>query len=86
MAKALRAQTPISVRFGKAEKSTLRALQARAKANHRTLSEQLKYYTYLGMVAADNPDLPLSMIEGILEAREEFKAGLGTPYQWGVVR
>ena len=38
----------------------LQVLQARAKANRRTLSEQLKYYTYLGMVAADNPDLPLS--------------------------
>jgi len=78
--------TPISVRFAKQEKSMLRLLQARAKASHRTLSEQLKYYTYLGMVAADNPDLPLSMIEGILEAREEFKAGLGRPYEWGVIR
>ncbi len=77
---------PISVRFAKQEKSLLRLLQARAKASHRTLSEQLKYYTYLGMVAADNPDLPLSMIEGILEAREEFRAGLGKPYQWGVIR
>jgi hypothetical protein len=46
----------------------------------------LKYYTFLGMVAADNPDIPLSIIEGILEAREEFRAGLGTPYEWGVTR
>ncbi len=37
------------------------------------------------MIAADNPDLPLSLIEGILEAREELKAGLGQPYQWGVL-
>ena len=36
------------------------------------------------MVAADNPGLPLSMIEGILEAREEFRADLGKPYEWGV--
>ncbi|MBI2815686.1 MAG: hypothetical protein HYX72_01980 [Acidobacteria bacterium] len=63
----------------------LRVLRARAKASHRTLSEQVKYYTHLGMVAADNPDLPLSLIEGILEGREEFKAGLGKPYQWGVI-
>src|SRR3989338_4285680 len=62
------------------------ASPARARASRRPLSEQLKYYTYLGMVAADNPDLPLSMIEGILEAREEFKAGLGKPYEWGVIR
>jgi hypothetical protein len=85
MKRSMTAPTPISVRFGKEEKTMLRVLQARAKASHRTLTEQLKYYTYLGMVAADNPDLPLSMIEGILEAREEFKAGLGTPYRWGVI-
>ncbi len=86
MPKLMTAPTPISVRFGKEEKPMLQVLQARAKASRRTLSEQLKYYTYLGMVAADNPDLPLSMIEGILEAREEFKAGLGKPYAWGVIR
>ena len=86
MPRVVESRTPVSVRFGKEEKSMLRVLQARARASHRTLSEQLKYYTYLGMVAADNPDLPLSMIEGILEAREEFKAGLGKPYQWGVIR
>jgi len=86
MTKGATTPTPISVRFGKEDRSMLQALQARAKASRRTLSEQLKYYTYLGMVAADNPDLPLSMIEGILEAREEFKAGLGKPYEWGVIR
>lgn len=86
MPKVSTAPSPISVRFGKEEKPMLQILQARAKASRRTLSEQLKYYTYLGMVAADNPDLPLSMIEGILEAREEFKAGLGRPYEWGVIR
>lgn len=85
MPKAGAGPSPVSVRFGRNEKPLLRVLQARAKASHRTLSEQLKHYTYLGMVAADNPDLPLSMIEGILEAREEFKAGLSTPYQWGVI-
>ena len=86
MTKDATTPTPISVRFGKEDRSMLQVLQARAKASRRTLSEQLKYYTYLGMVAADNPDLPLSMIEGILEAREEFKAGLGKPYKWGVIR
>lgn len=85
MSRAVTAPTPISVRFGREEEPMLRTLQARAKASRRTLSEQLKYYTYLGMVAADNSDLPLSMIEGILEAREEFKAGLGKPYEWGVI-
>lgn len=86
MAKTMAATVhPISVRFGREEKPMLQVLQARAKAGHRTLSEQMKYFTYLGMVATDNPDLPLSMIEGIQEAREEFKAGLGKPYEWGVL-
>jgi hypothetical protein len=62
-----------------------RVLRARAKASKRSMSEQMKYYAHLGMIAADNPDLPLAMIEGILEAQEEMKAGLGKPYRWGVV-
>lgn len=77
---------PISVRFGRDERTMMRMLRARAKASKRSLSEQIKYYAHLGMIAKDNPDLPLSMIEGILEAREEFKAGLGRPYEWGVLK
>lgn len=84
MARAMPAHFPISVRFGKEEKGMLRVLQARARASRRTLSEQLKYFAYLAMVAADNPDLPLAMIEGVFEAREEFRAGLGKPYEWNV--
>ena len=38
------------------------------------------------MIAEDNPDLPLSMIQGILEAQAELKVGLGQPYQWGVLQ
>ena len=45
-----------------------------------------KYYARLGLIAKDNPDLPLSIIEGILEARAELKAGLGQPYRWGVLQ
>ncbi len=86
MATALKkTEAPVSVRFGKDERSMLQVLRARAKASKRSLSEQVKYYAQIGMIAADNPDLPLSLIEGVLEAREELKAGLGQPYQWGVI-
>lgn len=78
-------ESPISVRFGRDERTMVRMLRARAKASKRSISEQIKYYAHLGLIAKDNPDLPLSMIEGILEAREEFKAGLGRPYEWGVL-
>lgn len=77
--------TPIPVRFGRDEAWLLRLLEVRARAQARSLSGQLKYYARLGMIAADNPDLPLSIIEGILEAKEELKAGLGQPYEWGVL-
>ena len=39
----------------------------------------------LGLIAKDNPDIPLAMVENILVAKEEFKAGLGEPYQFGIL-
>ena len=77
---------PISVRFGREERSMLQILRARAAASKRTLSEQMKYYAHLGIVASDNPDLPLSFIEGLLEGAEESRAGLSVPYKWGVLK
>lgn len=85
MAKKTKASVPIPVRFGADELTFLRLVEARARAQSRSVSGQLKRYARLGIIAEDNPDLPLSMIEGILEAREELKAGLGQPYQWGVI-
>jgi len=90
MAKAKRAidprDTPVSIRFGKGEEPMVRVLRARARAGKRSLSEQIKYYAHLGMVAKDNPDLPMAFIEGVLEGLEESRAGLAVPYQWGLVR
>jgi ParD-like antitoxin of type II bacterial toxin-antitoxin system len=77
--------TPVPVRFGKEERRLLKILEARAAAESRSLSGQLKHYARLGLIACDNPDLPLSMIQGILESREELKQGLGEPYRWGVL-
>jgi hypothetical protein len=77
--------TPVPVRFGEDERKFLKILEARARAQDRSLSGQLKHYAKLALIAEDNPDLPLSMIQGILEARAELKAGLAQPYQWGVV-
>lgn len=79
------APTPVSVRFGKRDQMLVRMLRARAQANKRSVSEQMKYYAYLGMIGKDNPDLPMSFVEGILEGIEESQAGLAEPYQWGRV-
>jgi ParD-like antitoxin of type II ParDE toxin-antitoxin system len=63
----------------------LKLLQARASAQSRSLSGQLKHYARLALIAEDNPDLPMSMIQGILEGQAEVKAGLTQLYQWGVI-
>ncbi|MGH7264979.1 MAG: TA system antitoxin ParD family protein [Candidatus Rokuibacteriota bacterium] len=81
----IRKPTPIPVRFGPDELSLFRLIAARADAQSRSISGQLKHYARLGLITEDNPDLPLSFIEGILEAQAEFRAGLGLPYRWGVL-
>jgi hypothetical protein len=76
---------PVSVRFERADQGLLRIVEARAASGDRSLGGQIKHYVRLAAIAEDNPDLPMSMIQGILEARAELKAGLGQPYQWGVI-
>lgn len=78
--------TPISIRFGREDDRMMRTLRARARAQRRSLSEQIKYDAYLGQVAEQNPDLPLSFIKGVLEGIEESRAGLSVPYEWGVIK
>lgn len=80
------AQPPISLRFRKDEQAMLKVLRARATASRRSLSEQIKYYAHLGIVAKDNPDLPMEFIEGTLEGLAEARAGLSVPYTRGVTR
>lgn len=84
-AKRHQGATPVPIRFATHERTLYRLIAARASAQDRSLSGQIKHYARLGMIAEDNPDLPLALITGILEAREELKAGLGQPYQWGVL-
>jgi len=60
-----------------------RKLAARAKGQHRPLSEQARRYIELAMIAEDNPDLPFHLIEKILEGAAEVEAGLAEPVEWG---
>ena len=80
---AERLTAPIPIRFGREERGLLRLLKARASAADRSLSGQIKHYARLALIAEDNPDLPLSMVQGILEAQAELRAGLGQPYHRG---
>ena len=59
-----------------------RVLEARAKGQHRQLSDQARRYLEMAVIAEDNPDLPFAMIEAILEARAELDAGLAEPYSF----
>jgi hypothetical protein len=77
--------TPVAIRFTADEANLRRLLEARAQAHDRSLSGQIKHYARLAAIAEDNPDLPLSMIQGILEAQAEVRAGLAEPYHWGVL-
>lgn len=55
-------------------------LKLRAKQHNRTITNQLESYIKISLIAEDNPDLPFSFIQDILEAEEERKAGLGVPF------
>jgi hypothetical protein len=76
--------TPVAVRFTPDEQRLYTLLAARAHAGDRSLSGQIKHYLRLALIAEDNPELPLSLIHGILEAQAELAAGLAEPYQWTV--
>jgi antitoxin component of RelBE/YafQ-DinJ toxin-antitoxin module len=60
-------------------------LTAKARASGRTVSEQVRYYALLAMIAEENPDLSLSMIQDILEGVAQAKQGLLEAYPWGVL-
>ncbi len=39
--------------------------------HHRSLPKQIEYWSQMGKIAEENPDLPFSVIKDILIAREE---------------
>ena len=41
------------------------------KIYHRSLPKQIEYWSHMGKIAEENPDLPFSVIKDILIAREE---------------
>ena len=40
-------------------------------AQHRSVPKQIEYWSQIGRVAEDNPDLPFSMIRDIFLAQQE---------------
>lgn len=54
-----------------------------AAAEHRSVPKQIEYWARIGKAVLENPELPLHLIQDIILSREETKAGLATPYQFG---
>jgi ParD-like antitoxin of type II bacterial toxin-antitoxin system len=49
--------------------------KTRALIRHRSVPKQIYYWSQIGKIAEENPDLPLSMIRGILIADQETGGG-----------
>ena len=46
-----------------------------AQIQHRSVPKQIEYWSRIGKIAEENPDLPFSMIRDILIADQEATAG-----------
>jgi hypothetical protein len=46
-----------------------------AQIQHRSVPKQIEYWSHIGKVAEENPDLPFSMIREILIADQEKAVG-----------
>ena len=51
-----------------------------AAIQHRSVPKQIEYWSQIGKIAAENPDLPFSVIRDILIADQEEPVG---EYQFG---
>ncbi len=54
-----------------------------AAAAHRSVPKQIEYGARIGKAVTDNPDMPVRLIQDIMLARDEAKAGLSAPYEFG---
>jgi hypothetical protein len=54
-----------------------------AAAEHRSVPKQIEYWARIGKAVIDNPDMPLRLIQDTMLSREEVKAGLAAPHEFG---
>ena len=74
---------PTSLRISEDTRSML---EVKAKVHRRSLAGQADYYIRLGILAEENPDLPLLFLREILEGRAETEAGMAQEYRFGVLK
>jgi hypothetical protein len=49
----------------------------------RSAPKQIEYWSRIGKIAEENPDLPFNFIKELLVAQREAEEGQVTPYQFG---
>lgn len=57
--------------------------RAHAQVACRSTPRQIEYWAMVGRIAEQNPDLSFEMINGLLQARAELKAGEVSDYTFG---
>ncbi len=53
-----------------------------ASVNFRSVPKQIEYWSLIGRVADENPDLPFSFIKETLLGLEEVKSNQTTPFEF----
>ena len=51
--------------------------------NHRSLPKQIEYWSHIGKIAEENPDLSYNFIKDILFALDEARLDETEPYSFG---
>jgi hypothetical protein len=54
-----------------------------ANLNSRSITDQVEYWSRIGRIAEENPDLPYGFIRGVLLSRQEAGEGELSDYQFG---
>ena len=55
----------------KLSESLVEQAKTHGRVQHRSVPKQIEYWSQIGKVAEENPDLPFSMIRDILVAQQE---------------
>jgi len=51
-----------------------------AVLSHRSLPKQIEFWSQLGKIVEDNPDIPLNLLQDIQRAMQDVECGDVTPY------
>jgi hypothetical protein len=54
-----------------------------AEVSHRSVPKQIEYWSRIGKIAEENPDLPYAFIHDILLSLEEEKQGQVSDFHFG---